>query len=138
MSRFRAFCFFNRQPLRLTPEILPKIIATRQESRSIFIELFLRSKPEIRQEFLTAHLANWQEIVYTPDMPLGIDVKDLVTVQQAADQLGISKQAIHQALRDGRLEAIRLGGNLFLLAKDVAAYKPTGPHLKNRKDQNHK
>jgi excisionase family DNA binding protein len=51
-------------------------------------------------------------------MRLGIDVKDLVTVEQAAEQLGISKQAIHQSLRDGRLEGVRLEA-IFLLSKDI-------------------
>jgi excisionase family DNA binding protein len=53
-----------------------------------------------------------------------------VSVQAAADELGVSHRIIRRAIREGRLQAVRLGGLLRIeraalerfLAKSTVAY----------------
>jgi excisionase family DNA binding protein len=56
---------------------------------------------------------------------------DLITRDEAARRLGISRQSIMTALREGRLRGFEIGGGKILLhAAEVDAYVPAGPHLK--------
>jgi excisionase family DNA binding protein len=49
-------------------------------------------------------------------------MEDLLSVTQAAQQLGISKSAVNQALHDKRLAGRQLGKVWVIRAADVAAY----------------
>jgi excisionase family DNA binding protein len=65
-------------------------------------------------------------------MPLmeAINLKDLMPATEAAERLGISRQAIHQAVKERRMGGIRIGRDLFVSVKEVEEYKPSGPHMK--------
>ena len=54
-----------------------------------------------------------------------IDLSELVSQKQAADIRGVSVQAIHKLIKRGRLTPIEVGGKLFLLRKEVEAFRPT-------------
>jgi len=51
-------------------------------------------------------------------------VSSLLTIKEAASFLGISRQAIEQAIKEKRLEAIQLGRQRFLTGEAVRAYQP--------------
>ena len=51
-------------------------------------------------------------------------VKDLLSIKQTADQLGISRSAVYLAIKVGRLEAIQIGSHFFVSMRDVKNYKP--------------
>jgi excisionase family DNA binding protein len=60
---------------------------------------------------------------------------DLLTVTQAADYLQTSRQAVSQAVKEGRLNtAAKYGRTILISRTDVAAYKknrrPGGPPSK--------
>jgi excisionase family DNA binding protein len=52
-----------------------------------------------------------------------VDTDKLLTVNQAAGMLGISKQAVDIAMREHRLKSLRIGGHTFLLLEEVMKYK---------------
>ena len=52
-----------------------------------------------------------------------VERRGAVTVQQAADYLGISRQALHRAIKAGRLPTIPDSRPMRVLWWDVAAYK---------------
>lgn len=47
-----------------------------------------------------------------------------LTIQQAADLLGIHRTAVYQAIREGRLKTVRVMGKQALRRADVDAYQP--------------
>ena len=51
-----------------------------------------------------------------------------IVAEEAAQMLGVSKNRLHQYIREGRLEAIRVGKSYILQAENVAQFKanPTG------------
>lgn len=51
-----------------------------------------------------------------------------IVAEEAAQMLGVSKNRLHQYIREGRLAAIRVGKSYLLQAEDVARFKanPTG------------
>lgn len=49
--------------------------------------------------------------------------EDLMSVTQAADELGITRAAVHDALREGRLKGQQIGNAWVLNRADVAAYR---------------
>jgi excisionase family DNA binding protein len=51
-----------------------------------------------------------------------------IVAEEAAQMLGVSKNRLHQYIREGRLAAIRVGKSYLLRAEDVAQFKanPTG------------
>jgi excisionase family DNA binding protein len=50
--------------------------------------------------------------------------REAVTIQQAADHLGVSHKTIRRMIADGRLPAFRVGGGpIRVLASDVQAVK---------------
>jgi len=48
---------------------------------------------------------------------------DLMTVQEAAELLGIHKVSVYQAIRDGRLPCVTVFGRKVVSRSDVLAYK---------------
>jgi excisionase family DNA binding protein len=51
-------------------------------------------------------------------------VKDLVTIREAAEKLGISRSAVYLAIKEDRLPAVQIGPNLFVHVRDLADYEP--------------
>ena len=50
--------------------------------------------------------------------------REAVTIQQAADHLGVSHKTVRRMIADGRLPAYRVGGGpIRVLASDVEAVK---------------
>ena len=51
-----------------------------------------------------------------------------IVAEEAARMLGVSKNRLHQYIREGRLAAVRVGKSYLLRAEDVAQFKanPTG------------
>jgi excisionase family DNA binding protein len=52
---------------------------------------------------------------------------DLLTLAQAADRLGVSRQRLHALIQAGRLPAERLGHAWIIRAADLAAFTPRPP-----------
>jgi excisionase family DNA binding protein len=53
----------------------------------------------------------------------------LLTVAQAAKELGMDVSSVHRAIRDRRLPATKLGPNATMIKReDVEAYKATPKH----------
>jgi hypothetical protein len=53
--------------------------------------------------------------------------KELVSQATAARMRGVSKQAIANLIRRGKLEAVIIDNHVFLLKKDVEKFKPDAP-----------
>ena len=49
---------------------------------------------------------------------------DLVTVSEAAKQLGISRQAVYKAISEGRLSAVTVLGKIGIERGALKAYRP--------------
>jgi excisionase family DNA binding protein len=49
---------------------------------------------------------------------------DLLTVAEASKELGISREAVYLAIREGRLKAIKILGKHGIRRKEVEAYQP--------------
>ncbi len=49
---------------------------------------------------------------------------DLLTVAEAAKELGISREALYQAIREGRLKAVKILGKYGIRRKELETYKP--------------
>jgi excisionase family DNA binding protein len=49
-----------------------------------------------------------------------MDVDSLVSLRDAADMLGVSRQKVQQLIAEHRLPAVRIGGNWQLSVVDVA------------------
>jgi excisionase family DNA binding protein len=52
-----------------------------------------------------------------------IDTRELLTVPAAARLLKIGRMGVHQAIRRGRLPAIKLGNAWFIKRSDLPKYK---------------
>jgi len=53
-----------------------------------------------------------------------------VSLDQAADLLGVSRRTIYNRIREGRLRTIRtLGGSQRVLLESVEAVRPRRPHI---------
>jgi excisionase family DNA binding protein len=63
-----------------------------------------------------------------------------MSVEEAAQELGMAARAVRRAIEEGRLPAERLGKQYAILRRDIAAYgqvprrgrKPTGPRQPGR------
>lgn len=64
-------------------------------------------------------LARIAGIVQNEDMPL----EDYYSVTEAANLLGVSKDAIHVAIKKGYLQARRNGNMLFIHKDELARYR---------------
>lgn len=51
--------------------------------------------------------------------------QDLVTVAQAAKELGISRIAVYQAIDEGRLESVEILGKLGVPRRALKKYRPS-------------
>lgn len=49
---------------------------------------------------------------------------DLLTVAEAAKELGISREALYQAIRESRLKAVKILGRYGVRRKELEAYRP--------------
>ena len=49
---------------------------------------------------------------------------DLITVSEAAKELGISREAIYKAIREGRLAAVNVLGKIGIERKTLNEYHP--------------
>jgi excisionase family DNA binding protein len=49
---------------------------------------------------------------------------DLITVSDAARELGISREAVYKAIREGRLPAIKILGKVGIERKILREYHP--------------
>lgn len=52
------------------------------------------------------------------------DTSELVTVVQAAKELGVSRYAIYKAIGEGRLESVRVLGKLGVPRRALKQYQP--------------
>jgi hypothetical protein len=57
-------------------------------------------------------------------MTKSIDPSELLTVTQAADERGTSRQAINYLVRQGRLETVEIAGKRFISRSVLASFKP--------------
>ena len=53
-----------------------------------------------------------------------MDTEDLISITKAAQDLGVSRGSIYDAIAGGRLHAVTIGGKQFLKESDVRAYVP--------------
>jgi excisionase family DNA binding protein len=53
-----------------------------------------------------------------------IDPERLLTLAAAADRLGISRQAVQQAVKEKRLRSIEIGGLPFVSVDELEVYEP--------------
>lgn len=49
--------------------------------------------------------------------------KNLVTVAEIAEELGLNQETVRRAIRDRKLPARKIGNMLFVEAHDLRAYK---------------
>jgi hypothetical protein len=57
-------------------------------------------------------------------MTKSIDPSELLTVTQAADERGTSRQAINYLIRQGRIETVEIAGRRFISRSVLASFKP--------------
>jgi len=58
-------------------------------------------------------------------MPNKLSTDELVTVREAARRRNVSRAAIYQAIREGRLTSVQVtGGGVVLSTREVDAYTP--------------
>ncbi len=57
-------------------------------------------------------------------MTKSINPSELLTVTQAADERGTSRQAINYLVRQGRLEVVEIAGKRFISRTALASFKP--------------
>ncbi len=60
---------------------------------------------------------------------MDIRPQDLVTVAQAAKELGISRIAVYQAIDEGRLEAVEILGKLGVPRRALKKYRPNEQNI---------
>jgi excisionase family DNA binding protein len=53
-----------------------------------------------------------------------IDTEDLLTVSQAAEERGVSRQAINHLIRQGKLKAVEIAGKNFISRKALSEFEP--------------
>lgn len=51
-------------------------------------------------------------------------MKELLSMTQAAERKGVSRAALYQAIKKGKLKAVQIGGHTFLRPADLDAYTP--------------
>ena len=61
--------------------------------------------------------------------------KDLVTVAQAAKELGISRIAVYQAIGEGRLEAVQILDKLGIERRALKKYRPNQTKVRAGKER---
>jgi excisionase family DNA binding protein len=52
-----------------------------------------------------------------------VETEKLLTIPQAARLIGVSYQAVQQAIREHRIKEIRVGGHIFIPIDQVTAYE---------------
>lgn len=57
-------------------------------------------------------------------MTKSINPSELLTVTQAADERGTTRQAINYLVRQGRLETVEIAGKRFISRNVLAKFKP--------------
>jgi hypothetical protein len=57
-------------------------------------------------------------------MTKSINPSELLTVTQAADERGTTRQAINYLIRQGRLETVEIAGKRFINRSVLASFKP--------------
>jgi len=57
-------------------------------------------------------------------MTKSINPSELLTVTQAADERGTTRQAINYLVRQGRLETVEIAGKRFISRNVLANFKP--------------
>jgi hypothetical protein len=57
-------------------------------------------------------------------MTKSIDPSELLTVTQAADERGTTRQAVNHLIRQGRLETVEIAGKRFISRSVLASFKP--------------
>jgi excisionase family DNA binding protein len=62
-------------------------------------------------------------------MPKTVDLDSLMTLAEAARQLGISRQSIHRAVKERRLQSIRVAGKPLVSIEAVRTYVPDPAHI---------
>lgn len=55
---------------------------------------------------------------------------DLITVSEAAKELGISREAVYKAIREGRLAAVNILGKIGIERKALKEYHPEEIRIK--------
>ena len=56
-------------------------------------------------------------------MMKGMETDTLLTVKEAADQIGVSESAVRNATLEGRLPFVRMYGRKLIKPADLAAYQ---------------
>jgi len=52
-----------------------------------------------------------------------MDLDQYITIKEAAELIGVSRWALYQAIRDERLQSIKVLGHVAVARPDVLAYK---------------
>ena len=60
---------------------------------------------------------------------------DLLTVQEAAKELGITRQALYQAVREGRLKTIKILGKIGVPSDELRNYTPVEVRVRAGKER---
>jgi predicted DNA-binding protein YlxM (UPF0122 family) len=55
---------------------------------------------------------------------------DLLSVPEAAKELGISRQAVHYAIGRLELDVVRIGNTLFVTRRSLRKYKPNPQNVR--------
>lgn len=53
-----------------------------------------------------------------------VDPDDLLTVTQAAESRGVTRQAINHLIREGKLPVIEIAGRRFVKRSDLDTFQP--------------
>lgn len=53
-----------------------------------------------------------------------VDPEDLLTVAQAAESRGVTRQAINHLIREGKLPVVEIAGRRFVKRSDLDAFTP--------------
>jgi len=53
-------------------------------------------------------------------------VEDLMTIQEAARTLNITRASLYYAIETGKIKAVDVGGRKMLVRSDVGKYQPAG------------
>jgi excisionase family DNA binding protein len=59
-----------------------------------------------------------------------VDTEKLLTMPEAARLIGVSYQALQQAIREHRLKDIRIGGHIFIPLEEAQKYKADPAKIK--------
>jgi excisionase family DNA binding protein len=65
-----------------------------------------------------------------------VDPEDLLTVTQAAENRGVTRQAINHLIREGKLSVVEIAGRRFVKRSDLDTFTPDkgGRPPKQKKD----